>query len=82
MDLDQGVDEILCEAAACRRVAVETGRELGDDDVAVDVVHHVERHAEQRFVLAHRADRRHADALLREGELETRLADDIVRRGR
>jgi hypothetical protein len=48
--------------------------------VAVEVVHDVERDAEQALVLAHGHDRREPhEAALAQGELQSRLADHIVR---
>ena len=81
VDLDQRVDEVEPERAA-RLLGLEARRELVGDDVRVDVVHDVERDADHALVLADRADRRQADAVRSERELEARLADHVVRRRR
>ena len=54
-------------------VRLEERREHVGDDVAVEVLHHVERLAE-RVLLAERDDPRDADAELRERELQAGLA--------
>ena len=48
----------------------------------VEEAHHVERDAQHAVVLADREDRRQANPVGRERELEPRLAHHVVRRGR
>ena len=47
VDLDERVDELLAHAPAVLD-AVELGRDLGRDDEALDLLHHVERRADHR----------------------------------
>ena len=78
MDLDERVDELLSEPASSLR-PLEARREHGRDDVPVEEPHDVERHAEHVLVLADGDDRRQANAVRRERELESRFADHVVR---
>ena len=78
MDLDERIDELLAEPAPRRRL-LETRRQVARDDVAVEEPHHVEGHADHALVLADRDDRRQADPVWRERELEARLTHHVVR---
>ncbi len=79
VDLDERVDEVVAEKAS-RRLAFEPRRQLVRRYVAVEVVHDVERDAEDALVLADRDDRRQArEAGLTQRELEPSLPNHIVR---
>ncbi len=82
MDLDECVDEVVRQSAPRSGIAVQWRRQLCRDHVSVDVVHDVERNAEQGIVLAHGAAVRDADPERCERELQPRLAHDVVRRRR
>jgi hypothetical protein len=82
VDLDERVDEVRREIAASR-LGLEPRYELVRHDLAVEVRHDVERHAEHGLVLRDRDDRRQArEPGLAQRQLELRLAHHVVRRGR
>ena len=81
MDLDERLDEVLDRGTPLVLVRLEERRQRVGDDVAVEVLHHVERLPE-RVLLAQRDDARDADTELRERELQARLAKHVVRGGR
>ncbi len=82
VDLDERVDQIPAQATP-RRLRLETGRQRLRDDVPVEIAHHVERNAENRFVVADGEDLRKApEPTGAHGELQSRLAHHVVRRGR
>src|SRR5207253_10123532 len=62
-------------------LVLQPGRQSIRDHVPVEVVHDVERNAEDALVVAEGDDRRQANAVRREGELEPRLSDHVMRRG-
>ena len=72
----------LAVACVAYGILVERRRQSGRDHSSVDVVHDVERDAEQGVVLAYGANVRDADPERCERELQARLAHDVVRRGR
>ena len=78
VDLGERVDEVEPEPAARRRARRGPAAASGRHDVALEVAHHVEVHAQNALVVAHRDDLRQADAVRREGELQPRLADHVV----
>ena len=82
MDLDQGVDQVFGHTAPGQVILDEAGRQFVGDDGALDVVRDVKRHPEKAFVLANGANARHPDTQRRQRQLETRLANDVVRRRR
>ena len=53
VDLHERVDQLLADPAALRR-RVQRGGDARDDHLALDALHHVERRADHRGVLAHR----------------------------
>ncbi len=81
VDLDQRLDEVLDRGATLVLVRLEQRRQDVGDDVAVEVLHHVERLAEG-VLLAERDDPRHAHAEPGERQLQAGLAEHVVRRGR
>ena len=81
MDLDQRLDEVLDRCPTLVLVRLEQRRQDVGDDVAVEVLHHVERLAEG-VLLAERDDPRDADAEPGERQLQAGLAEHVVRRGR
>ena len=81
MDLDERLDEVLDGGTPLVLVRLEERRQCVGHDVAVEVLHHVERLSECVF-LAESDDARDADARIRERELQPRLAEDVVCRGR
>jgi len=60
VDLDQRVDELLARAAALVGGVEDLGQ-LRGHHVAVELLHDVEGRADDRLVLAHGEDARHAD---------------------
>jgi hypothetical protein len=76
----QRVDELLADAPAILD-CVEHRRQRAGDHLALDLLHHVERHADDRRVVAHRDDDGHARAAGERGH-HPRLAQDVVRAGR
>ena len=59
------------------RLGEEVGQGVGDDGARHEI-HDVERHAEDRFVLAHVVDRRHRHALAAQHLLDLRLSDHVM----
>ena len=81
MDLDERIDEVEPEPPP-GLLGLEAGGQLVGDDVALEVVHDVERDADHALVLADGANHRQPDAVRRQGELEPRLAHHVVGRRR
>lgn len=77
VQLDESVDQLVDQGRAGLR-GVEAGGQAGPDDVALDLLHHVERHSERGLVLV---DQEHAgdpDAAALERPQQPGLADDVV----
>ena len=63
MQLDERIDEVVTRAEAGGG-STQGGGQLAGHDVPVQLLHEVERHAEQVGVLAHGEHSRHARAAL------------------
>ncbi len=81
MDLDERVHELLADAPALGRRG-ERRRQLGGDDHALDLLHHVEGRPDHRLVRAGEQDARRAHAPAVDRGEQPRLAQDVVGRGR
>jgi hypothetical protein len=81
VDLDQRVHKVQPERVP-PVLALQSGRKVAGDDRPFEEIHHVEGDADHALVLADGADRRQPDPVRRERELEARLPDHVVCRGR
>ena len=82
VDLDERIDQVVAKPTA-GRLALEPGRQLVRRNVAVDVLHDVERHAEDALVVADGDDRgKSNEPRIAQRQLQPRLTYDVVRRGR